>query len=195
MKNYKNIPIIILHTGENIKVPFQILEEDTGKEKAYFRADIIGRFDYDETLMVKVGENEIPFEIITISVFDNSFPIRFKIIAKQVGAFSSGRWDKILAGISDNKTCYDCAWSMMETICAHNVLICGKGNKTFCVPLFAVPAPKICEDYCKRSGFPLLEVIPEKVREALMQMYNPEISMEDFFSKMDSGIFGIYPDE
>lgn len=100
-----------------------------------------------------------------------------------------------------DKTCYDCAWSTIETACTpHRALTCGKGDKILCVP-FGTPAPKICEDYCRKSGVPILEAISEKEREALMQMYkesqmyNPEISMEDFFFKMDSGIFGIYPKE
>ena len=74
-----------------------ITEQET--EYASFVADVIGRLDYDETLMVKVGENEIPFKVIHIGISDNIFPIRFELMAKQVGTFSTGRWEKILRGI------------------------------------------------------------------------------------------------
>ena len=68
-------------------------------------ADVIGRLDYGETLMVKVGESEIPFKVIHIGISDNTFPIRFELMAKQVGTFSTGRWEKILRGIlNENKS-------------------------------------------------------------------------------------------
>ena len=97
-----------------------------------------------------------------------------------------------------NKTCYDCAWSRIEVACTHNALICGKGEKTFCIP-FTAPTPPICESFCKKSGVPVLEALSGKEREEFMQayknsqVYNPEISMEDFFAGADSGIWGIYP--
>ena len=73
-------------------------------EYASFVADVIGRLDYGETLMVKVGESEIPFKVIHIGISDNTFPIRFELMAKQVGTFSTGRWEKILRGIlNENK--------------------------------------------------------------------------------------------
>nr|DAY17408.1 MAG TPA: hypothetical protein [Caudoviricetes sp.] len=99
-EEYTCIPITIMKPYESATSSFLVMvEQET--EYASFVADVIGRLDYDETLMVKVGESEIPFKIIHIGISDNIFPIRFELMAKQVGTFSTGRWEKILKGISN----------------------------------------------------------------------------------------------
>ena len=101
---YTNVPITIMKPYESAISSFLVMvEQET--EYASFVADVIGRLDYDETLMVKVGESEIPFKVIHIGISDNTFPICFELMAKQVGTFSTGRWEKILRGIlNENKS-------------------------------------------------------------------------------------------
>lgn len=103
-EEYTCIPITIMKPYESATSSFLVMvEQET--EYASFVADVIGRLDYDETLMVKVGESEIPFKVIHIGISDNIFPIRFELMAKQVGTFSTGRWEKILSGIlNENKS-------------------------------------------------------------------------------------------
>ena len=97
-EEYTCIPITIMKPYESATSSFLVtVEQET--EYACFMADVIGRLDYDETLMVKVGESEIPFKVIHIGISDNIFPIRFELMAKQIGTFSTGRWEKILKGI------------------------------------------------------------------------------------------------
>lgn len=97
-EEYTGIPITIMKPYESATSSFLIITEQE-TEYASFVADVIGRLDYDETLMLKVGENEIPFNVIHIGISNNNFPIRFELMAKQVGTFSTGRWEKILRGI------------------------------------------------------------------------------------------------
>lgn len=96
------------------------------------------------------------------------------------------------------KTCYDCAYSKIETNGSRRFLICGIYAKHFCVP-FSFPAPDICNEFQKRSGFSALEVLTPEEKEKYFEIYrklpsyNPEVSPEEFFKGMDSGFFGIYP--
>ena len=103
-EEYTCIPITIMKPYESATSSFFVMvEQET--EYASFVADVIGRLDYGETLMVKVGESEIPFKVIHIGISNNIFPIRFELMAKQVGTFSTGRWEKILSGIlNENKS-------------------------------------------------------------------------------------------
>lgn len=102
IEEYTDIPITIMKPHELATSSFGVLvKKET--EYAFFTADVMGRLDYGKILMVKVGESEIPFEITHIEVSDNSFPIRFEIMAKQVGTFSPGRWEKILRGVLDDR--------------------------------------------------------------------------------------------
>ena len=102
VEEYTCIPITIMKPYESATSSFLIITEQE-TEYASFVADVIGRLDYGETLMVKVGESEIPFKVIHIGISDNIFPIRFELMAKQVGTFSTGRWEKILRGIYNFK--------------------------------------------------------------------------------------------
>ena len=96
-------------------------------------------------------------------------------------------------------TCYNCAYSKIESIEGSRFLICGICQKYFCVP-FSYPTPDICDEFRKRSGHPILEVITPDEKEKYFEMYrksssyNPDISPEEFFKDMDSGFFGIYPE-
>lgn len=103
-EEYTCIPITIMKPYESATSSFRVMvEQET--EYASFVANVIGRLDYGKTLMVKVGESEIPFKVIHIGISDNTFPIRFELMAKQVGTFSTGRWEKILRGIlNENKS-------------------------------------------------------------------------------------------
>lgn len=95
-------------------------------------------------------------------------------------------------------TCYDCVCSKIETDGNHRFLICGICAKHFCVP-FSLPAPDICNEFQKRSGFSALEVLTPEEKEKYFAIYrklpsyNPDVSPEEFFKGMDSGFFGIYP--
>ena len=101
-EEYTGIPITIMKPQESATSSFLITTEQE-TEYASFVADVIGRLDYDETLMVKVGENEIPFKVIHIGISNNNFPIRFELMAEQVGTFSTGRWEKILRCILNER--------------------------------------------------------------------------------------------
>lgn len=95
-------------------------------------------------------------------------------------------------------TCYDCACSKIETDGIHRFLICGISSKNFYVP-FSSPAPNICNEFQKRSGFSALEVLTPEEKEKYFEIYrklpsyNPDVSPEEFFRGMDSGFLGIYP--
>lgn len=103
-EEYTDVPITIMKPYESATSSFLIMVEKE-MEHASFVADVIGRLDYDEMLMVKVGESEIPFKVMHIEISDYSFPVRFELAAKQVGTFSTGRWKKILRGIlNENKS-------------------------------------------------------------------------------------------
>nr|DAY17409.1 MAG TPA: hypothetical protein [Caudoviricetes sp.] len=96
-------------------------------------------------------------------------------------------------------TCYDCACSKIETDGIHRFLICGISSKNFYVP-FSSPAPNICSKFLKRSGYSALEVLTHEEKEKYFEIYrklpsyNPEVSPEEFFKGMDSGLLGIYPE-
>ncbi len=96
------------------------------------------------------------------------------------------------------KTCYDCAYSKIETNGSRRFLVCGISANPFCVP-FTLPTPDICSEFQKRSGFSALEVLTPEEKEKYFQIYqklpsyNPDVSPEEFFKGMDSGFFGIYP--
>ena len=97
-------------------------------------------------------------------------------------------------------TCYDCARSMIETDGNYRFLVCGIGNFCACVP-FTFPTPNICSEFLKRSGYPALEVLTPSEKEKYFEMYrnsssyNPDVSPEEFFKNMDSGLLGIYPED
>lgn len=95
-------------------------------------------------------------------------------------------------------TCYDCACSKIETNGSRRFLICGICAKHFYVP-FSFPAPYICNEFQKRSGFSALEVFNPEEKQKYFEIYrklpsyNPDVSPEEFFRGMDSGFLGIYP--
>lgn len=95
-------------------------------------------------------------------------------------------------------TCYDCAYSKIETNGSRRFLSCGIFVKYFHVP-FSFPTPDICDVFQKRSGFSALEVFTPEEKEKYFAIYrklpsyNPDVSPEEFFKGMDSGFFGIYP--
>lgn len=97
-------------------------------------------------------------------------------------------------------TCYDCAYSKIETNGSHRFLACGIFEKYFHVP-FSFPTPDICDVFRKRSGFSALEVFTPEEKERYFEIYrklpsyNPDVSPEEFFKGMDSGFFGIYPED
>ena len=94
-------------------------------------------------------------------------------------------------------TCYDCACSRIEIDGSRRFLICGICD--FCVP-FTLPAPNICSEFLKRSGYSALEALTPCEKEKYFEMYrnspsyNPDVSPEEFFKGMDSGLLGIYPE-
>ena len=95
-------------------------------------------------------------------------------------------------------TCYDCACSKIETNGSHRFLICGICAKHFYVQ-FSFPAPDICNEFQKRSGFSALEVFNPEEKQKYFEIYrqfpsyNPDVSPEEFFSGLDRGLLGIYP--
>ena len=95
-------------------------------------------------------------------------------------------------------TCYDCAYSKIETNGSRRFLSCGIFTKYFHVP-FSFPTPDICDVFRKRSGFSALEVFTPEEKEKYFAIYrklpsyNPDVSPEEFFEGMDSAFFGIYP--
>ena len=95
-------------------------------------------------------------------------------------------------------TCYDCAYSKIETNGSRRFLSCGIFTKYFHVP-FSFPTPDICDVFRKRSGFSALEAFTPEEKEKYFAIYrklpsyNPEVSPKEFFEGMDSGFFGIYP--
>lgn len=95
-------------------------------------------------------------------------------------------------------TCYDCAYSKIETNGSRRFLSCWIFAKYFHVP-FSFPTPDICDVFQKRSGFSALEAFTPEEKEKYFAIYrklpsyNPEVSPEEFFEGMDSGFFGIYP--
>ena len=97
-------------------------------------------------------------------------------------------------------TCYNCACSKIETYGSRRFLVCGISAKPFCVP-FTLPAPDICNEFQKRSGFSALEVLTPEEKEKYFEIcqklpsYNPDVSPEEFFKGMDSGFLGIYPED
>lgn len=97
-------------------------------------------------------------------------------------------------------TCYDCAYSKIETNGSRRFLACGIFTKYFHVP-FSFPTPDICDVFRKRSGFSALEVFTPEEKEKYFEIYqklpsyNPDVSPEEFFKGMDSGFFGIYPED
>ena len=97
-------------------------------------------------------------------------------------------------------TCYDCAYSKIETNGSRRFLACGIFAKYFHVP-FSFPTPDICDVFRKRSGFSALEVFTPEEKERYFEIYrklpsyNPDVSPEEFFKGMDSGFFGIYPED
>ena len=97
-------------------------------------------------------------------------------------------------------TCYDCAYSKIETNGSRRFLACGIFAKYFHVP-FSFPTPDICDVFRKRSGFSALEVFTPEEKEKYFEIYqklpsyNPDVSPEEFFKGMDSGFFGIYPED
>lgn len=94
-------------------------------------------------------------------------------------------------------TCYDCACSRIEADGGRRFLVCGIGD--FCV-LFTSPAPNICSKFTPMSGYTALEVFTPLEKEKYFEMYrnlpsyNPDVSPEEFFKNMDSGLLGIYPE-
>lgn len=104
MKKYKNIPITILQTGETVAASIEVCVED-GREVAYFYANVLGRYDYEETFIVQIKGREFPFIIRHLSGFTDTFPVRMEMYAKQVGTYTIGKWEKILRGIlNENKS-------------------------------------------------------------------------------------------
>lgn len=97
-------------------------------------------------------------------------------------------------------TCYDCARSRIETDGGYRFLVCGIGNSCACVP-FTFPAPNICSEFLKRSGYSVLEVLTPSEKEKYFEIYrnsssyNSDVSPEEFFKNMDSGFLGIYPED
>lgn len=97
-------------------------------------------------------------------------------------------------------TCYNCACSKIETNGSRRFLVCGISANPFCVP-FTLPAPDICNEFQKRSGFSALEVLTPEEKEKYFEIYqklpsyNPDVSPEEFFKGMDSGFLGIYPED
>lgn len=97
-------------------------------------------------------------------------------------------------------TCYDCAYSKIETNGSRRFLACGIFAKYFHVP-FSFPTPDICDVFRKRSGFSALEVFTSEEKERYFEIYrklpsyNPDVSPEEFFKGMDSGFLGIYPED
>ena len=95
-------------------------------------------------------------------------------------------------------TCYDCAYSKIETNGSRRFLSCRIFAKYFHVP-FSFPTPDICDVFRKRSGFSALEVFTPEEKDKYFAIYrklpsyNPDVSPEEFFKGMDSGFFGIYP--
>ena len=94
-KKYENIPITILQTDETVVASIEVCVED-GREVAYFETNVLGRLDYQETFMVLIKGEEIPFIIRHLSSFTGTFPVRMEMYAKQVGTFTIGKWEEML---------------------------------------------------------------------------------------------------
>lgn len=100
MRKYKNVPITFLKTGENVTALFEVCAENE-REVACFTAVVPVRLDYDEMLDIQVGENEFPFKIMHIGNLTGDLPFSIEMYVRQVGTFSTGRWEKILRGVLD----------------------------------------------------------------------------------------------
>ena len=97
-EKYENVPITLLQTGETVSALIEVCIEN-GREVAYFCANVLGRLDYEETFVIQIKDREFPFIIRHLTGFTDTFPVRMEMYAKQVGASTIGRWEKILRGI------------------------------------------------------------------------------------------------